>query len=219
VKPKTVVIVGNAKYIGNLDLHKLDGIETIGCNGILQHKYFRPSRLVIADRRAYIGELRSGRLASWATTGDILLSDTIWNRKISCGNTPVQRKPRFKHEEFHVGAARDKLNWTSTKKTICSCANTGLALFQFARIFGATRIGVTGVGLVPPREDQEGHFYGLDAWGQQESPKRAYEAAERIRDELKKKGVEVFNLSLEKAAMEKLFGRYDFDKFCEETKR
>ncbi len=220
MKEKTVVIVGTAKYINRLDLHKLKTIETVSCNRILMHEYFRPNHLIIADRRPYIAELRSSRLERWAKKGGkIYLSKTLWDRKISCASTPVQRKPRWKHTEFALGASRSKLNWIGFKKSFCSCANTGLALFQFAVALGATRIGVMGIGLVPPVKDQAGHCYGKDAWGQNPSPERAHEAAERIRDELKAKGIKVYNLSLENAKMEKIFGKYSFERFCKETKR
>ena len=217
MKPKTIVIVGNAKYVDAFDLHKLDGIETIGCNRILLHPYFRPTHLVVCDRRPYIPELESGRLQKWADKGDILLSTTLWDPNISCANTPVQKRPKFRHREFPLSGSRSKMNWESLKKPFCSCANTGIALFQFARVLGATRIGVTGIGLVPPVDLQKGHFYGEDEWGQQPSSNKAFLAAERARDELKAMGVPVFNLSLEKAEMENLFGRYDFDKFIRET--
>ena len=220
VKEKTVVIVGNAKYVEKFDLTKLDGIETVACNRILLHKSFRPDHLVIADRRPYMPELKSGRLEKWANEGGkIYLSKALWDKKISCASTPVQKKPRWKHKEFAFSAARSPLNWVGFKKPFCSCANTGISLFQFAKAFGATRIGVTGIGLVPQVKNQSGHFYGKDSWGQQPSPERAGEAAERIRDELKKMGIKVFNLSLENAEMERIFGRYSFDKFCKETKR
>jgi len=220
VKEKTVVIVGTAKYVNRLDLGKLEGVETVACNRILMHKSFRPDHLVIADRRPYIPELQAGRLEEYAKQGGkVYLSKTLWDRKISCASTPVQRRPKWKHKEFALAASRSKLNWVGFKKPFCSCANTGIALFQFAVAFGATRIGVTGIGLVPPVKDQSGHFYGKDSWGQNPSPERAYLAAERVRNELRAKGIKVYNLSLENAAMEELFGRYGFGRFCEETKQ
>ena len=220
MKEKTVVIVGNAKYVEKFDLKKLDGIETVACNRILLHKSFRPDHLVVADRRPYMPEEQSGRLERWAKKGGrIYLSKTLWDKKISCANTPVQKKPKWKHKEFALSGSGSPMNWVGFKKSFCSCANTGIALFQFAKAFGATRIGVTGIGLVPPVKDQQGHFYGEDKWGQNPSPVKAHMAAERVRDELKKMGIKVFNLSLENAEMENLFGRYDFDKFCRETKR
>jgi len=222
---KTIVIVGTAKHINSFDLRKLDGLETVSCNRILLHPYFRPTHLVLADRRPYMPELQSGRLERWAKNGGrIYLSKTLWDKKISCANTPVQKKPKWEHKEFALSGSGSPLNWAGFKKSFCSCANTGIALFQFAKIFGATRIATLGIGLVPCKSEQQGHCYtekhGEDPWGRNESPKRAHEAAERIRNELKKMGIKVFNLAPKKGGVyENLFGRYDFDKFCRETKR
>lgn len=222
--PKTVMIVGTAKHINNFDLRKLSGIETVGCNRILLHPHMRPTHLMVADRRPYIPELQSGRLERYANSGgDLLLSETLWDKKISCANTPVQKRPKFKHRAFKLSGSKHPMNWSDIEKPFCSCANTGIALFQFAKVLGAERIGVIGVGLVPVKDKQQGHCYtakhGEDPWGRNPSPERARDCAERIRDDLKRMGVKVYNLAPpKKDAFEELFGRYDFDKFVKETK-
>lgn len=222
-KLKTIVIVGCAKYLSRLPLELLNDMDTIACNRILLQDKFRPKRLVVADRRPYIPELKSGRLAWAAKNGiEVFLSSTLWDPKISCADTPVQRRPKFKFTEFRVHGSRGPMNWKTLKKSINSFANTGLSLLQLAVILGAKRIGMTGVGIVPAVEKQQGHVYGNtageDSWGQKQSGPNCERACRRAKRELDKMGVQVFNLSLESGVLESIFGRYDFRRFVRETR-
>ncbi len=216
---KTIVIVGCAKYLTRLPLELLNDMDTIACNRILLQDNFRPKRLVVADRRPYIPELKAGRL-QWASTNgiEVFLSSTLWDAKISCADTPVQRRPKFKFTEFRVTGSKGPMNWKTLKKPINSFANTGLSLLQLAVILGAKRIGMTGVGIVPAVEQQEGHLYGLDSWGQKQSGPNCERACRRAKKELDRMGIGVFNLSLEDGLLEQIFGRYDFKRFVRETK-
>jgi hypothetical protein len=214
---KSIIIIGCAGYLKHIDLHRFDHLETIGCNRILLHPTFRPDHLVIADRRPYIAELKSQRLKKWSGKLDLLLSTSLWNKKISCANTPVQRKPKMRHRQFRLHGTRGKMNWESIDKSFCSFGNTGGLLLQMAVVMGATHIGMTGVGIV--RKETAGHFYKeVDHWGQHPSGKRVEDCFHRAKNELKKRGVVVRNLSLENEALEEIFPRYSIDKFLEEAK-
>lgn len=220
---KTIVIVGTARYINDLDLHKLEGIETIGCNRILMHPYFRPTHLFIADRRPYIPELASGRLKEWSEKLNIWLSRSLWDKKIKCGGTPVQRKPRFRHKEFRGIGTKNPFNWKTFDQGINSFGNTGISLLQAAVILGATRIGMLGIGLVKP--NPEPHFYAEhdasleDDWGRMVSPQRTYDLTVKAKKALKKMKIEVRNLSLENEALEEIYAPYPFDLFIERTEK
>jgi len=217
-----IVILGTAKHINEFDLSLLDGIETIACNAILLHPTFRPKHLVIADRRAYIPEFQSGRLAKVAKSLDLILSSAIWDPKVVCGGSPLQKRPKFKHRVFRQHGSKSPINITTLKKPVNSCANSGIMLFQLAAILGASDIGVLGMGFVPAPKDQKGHFFkgkgGNKSRGQQ-TPERSVDCAQKIKKALKKAGIRVYNFCPKHPRFAKIFGRYDYEKFVREAKK
>lgn len=201
----TFLIVGTAPSLNKFDLSELqdeDKLTTLSCNCILRMG-FSPDHLVIADRRPYIPELESGRLEEYAQHGDLLLSNTIWDPKIRCGNTPVQEKPDLRFVEWRVGTASSPFNWTSFDTPLCSFATAAGQMLQAAVILGATRIGIIGIDMIAPKEgtmhcyEDGGSRKGatIQADGKTMCPEVSYDLFAEAKGQLEDRGVEITNLS------------------------
>ncbi len=223
----TFLIMGTAPSLNDIDLSELqdlqheDKITTLSCNGILRMGY-QPDYLMIADRRPYIPELESGRLEEYAERGVLLLSNTIWDRGIRCGGTPVQEKPSFRFLEWRVGAASTPFNWTTFKTPLCSFATVGGQMLQGAAILGATRIGIIGIDMVAPPEgtmhsyEDGGSRKGatIQADGKTMGPPVTFILFAKAKAALEAKGIEATNLSTKKETpFAEVFGSGDYESF------
>lgn len=226
----TFLIIGTAPSLSEFDLSEIqdlqndDKITTLSCNGILQMGY-NPDYLMIADRRPYIPELESGRLAEYAERGVLLLSNTIWDPHIRCAGTPVQEKPKFQFVEWRVGAASTPFNWSTFKTPLCSFATATGQMLQAAVILGATRIGIIGIDMIATKEGTSMHCYNdggsnkgatIQADGKTLCPKVTYVLFAKARQEIKDRGIEITNLSPLKASpFAEVFGQGDYDTFMD----
>jgi len=216
-KGRDIVIVGCAKYINDLDLHRLDGLVTIGCNRILRHPYFRPRYLMVADRRPYIAEMKEGRYEQYADEVTMLFSTSMYDPKIKCHGTPVQSIPSFKWLPWRACGSSSALNWKTLSESLNSFANAGGPLLQAAVIMGARRVGMVGLGIIPPGNRGK-QFKKDDPWRKYHgSPPNTTRCFKRAKEDLGKMRIEVCNLSLENALLEQIFPRYPFEQFVEEA--
>ena len=223
----TFLIVGTAPSLNEFDLSAIQDetrLTTLSCNGILRMGFI-PDYLQISDRRPYIPELESGRLEDYAERGNLLLSNTIWDSKIRCANTPVQEKPAFRFTEWRVGACSTPPNWTSFKTPLCSFATTAGQMLQAAVILGATKIGIIGIDLVAPKEgtmhcyEDGGSRKGatIQKDGKTMAPGVTYQRFQEAKSALKGRGVEISNLSPTKGtAFAKVFGYGSYTDFMDD---
>lgn len=151
LKGETILMVGTAPSLNELDLHAIGDIPTLSCNRILTHGQLTPTYLLIADRRPYWPELTAGHLADYADKGKLLLSTTLFDKKINCGGIPPMRVPRFKWHPWRVGVCSTPINWDTFAKPLCSFASVGGPMLQAAVILGAKRIGIIGIDMVAPK--------------------------------------------------------------------
>jgi len=223
----TFLIVGTAPSLNDVDLSAIQDetrLTTLSCNGILRMGFI-PDYLQISDRRPYIPELESGRLEDYAERGNLLLSNTIWDPKIRCANTPVQERPDFPFAEWRVGTASTPFNWTSFKTQLCSFATAAGQMLQAAVILGATKIGIIGIDLVAPKEgtmhcyEDGGSRKGatIQADGETMGPEVSYKLFRQAKRQLQDRGVAVTNLSPTKGtAFAEVFGHGDYSAFMDD---
>ncbi len=217
-KGETIVLVGSAPYLKDMDLHPLDGITTIGCNRNLLHPYFRPTYLMASDRRPYIKEMQAGRYKEWADRVKMMFSTSMYDPIVKCHGSPIQTPPTdFPWFPWRARGSSSAMNWTTLSDSLNSFANAAGPMMQAAVIMGAKRIMMMGLGLVPA--GSKGRFYAKkpEAWssgrGSSHNSERCFR---RAKPELDKLGIQVDVCSLENAVLESIYGKYPYKKFLKE---
>ncbi len=184
----TVVLIGNAGSLKDMDLAPLKNVITIACNrALLKRPFpFYPTYLVIGDREVYCQERNAGRLEAAVEHGTkLLFADSLFDPRDvlrSQATTPeeklmrlAQPPPTFKTYRFVIGP-KDKtwnyhgveqgrvalpVNFDTFKRALVSCQNVAGSMFQAACILGAVRIGVVGIEWKWPNKDGIGsHHFG-----------------------------------------------------------
>uniref|UniRef100_A0A6M3INL3 Uncharacterized protein n=1 Tax=viral metagenome TaxID=1070528 RepID=A0A6M3INL3_9ZZZZ len=223
----TIVLVGNAASLNDVDLSKIGSIPTIGCNRILRHPTFRPTYLMVADRRPYASEMTDGTYRRHARTTKMLFSTTIYDPKISCYDTPAEPLPTFPWYPWRVGVSSTPANWTTFRRPLCSFASITGPMLQAAVIMGATKIGIVGVDMQAPDSGDSIHFYKNEgAWEGYKTLPGVRPGGSIIADKtlslykqavawLFSHGVVVANLNPRpNTVFSRAFGRTDFEEFC-----
>lgn len=223
----TVIIVGSAPSLRDVDMDAVSKLPTIGCNRILQHEKFKPTYLMVADRRPYMEEVGNHNYGRNAKDIKILLSTTIFDKKISCHGTNAQPLPGFTWYPWRVGVSSTPFNGTSFAIPLCSFASISGPMLQAACIMGAKRIGVVGVDMERPKKGPM-HFYQEADWegansgaykpGQQILPDKQLSQYRNAFEWLKGHGIEVVNLSPWKdTVFSKAFGTSDLHEFVSQS--
>ena len=217
-KGETIVLVGSAPYIRKMDLHPLENITTIGCNRNLLHPYFRPTYLMVSDRRPYMREMAAGRYKKWADRVTMMFSTSMYDPIIKCHGAPIQTQPTdFPWFPWRARGSSSEMNWVTLSESVNSFANAGGPMMQAAVIMGAKRIVLIGLGLAPP--GSKGRFYSRkpEEWstgrGSSGNSARCYK---RAKPELDKLGIQVDVCSMENAFIESIYGKYPYAKFLKE---
>jgi hypothetical protein len=154
-----IVIVGNAPSLNRVDLSQLDNTTTIGCNRILQHKTFRPTYLMVSDRRPFYHEQSLHNYNRNAKTVNIMLSTTIFDPTIKCYDTKPSALPGYEWYPWKCGVSSTEFNWTDFAKPLCSFASITGPMLQAAIIMGASKVGIVGVDMQAPKANASMHFY------------------------------------------------------------
>jgi hypothetical protein len=179
---RPLVIMGNAWSLNDMDLDKVFAFKTLGCNRALQMDR-HPDFYTVVDRDPYRREYE--RLLVYR--GTRILSRTIYDRKVSCRRTPVQRPPPFPWYAYHAVATcvplrgRPSMVVTTVANdrnvlhrqpipSVCtdldtfmpSGANIGYCMIQIALAMGANPIGIAGIDL-QWQSKEKSHFFGRGA--------------------------------------------------------
>lgn len=220
---ETLLLVGGAYYIADMDMHELEGYTSIGCNRGLMHPYFKPTYLMVSDRRPYIAEMTEGRYEANADEVKLLFSTSIFDPIIRCHNTPVQKPPTsFRWYPWRVTGSSKPMEWRTLSHPLNSFANAAGPMLQAAVIMGAKRIAMTGLGIVPVK-GKKGHFYktgienNRDPWNKRTSHSRpmTVDCFKKGKKALDAMGVQVLNISPENGPFEEIWGRVTLDQFLE----
>jgi len=228
---ETMIIVGGAPSIAEMDMSVFEETPSISCNCILRHGGFLPTYLVFSDRRPYIREMEEGRVQWFAEKAPVFLSETIFDPAIRCANTPVQDKPDFTWYSWRVGTARTAFNWNTFAAPLCSFATTGGQILQMAVMMGAKRIGLVGLDMYKSPKESDLHFYKNETSGPLDvakatihddgriGPQASMDCFAKAKLALDKMGVEVVNISpWTHTPMANIFGSYDYERFAEESR-
>jgi len=177
---RPVIIVGNAWSLNQMKMEDVWAFPTIGCNRILQ---MHPTTYyTVVDRDPYRKEIDRIR----AYGGTRILSDTLFDPKVSCRRTPIQPAPDFAWYSYHaVATTTPNRHMMNGERVITNCtndanvtravmldtvctdlsnfmpggANIGYCMFQLAIALGANPIGIAGIDLVWQSKDKS-HFFG-----------------------------------------------------------
>jgi hypothetical protein len=220
----TIIVVGSGPSLKDVPLDRFSDIPTIGSNRILQHPTFKPTYLMVADRRPYMEEIENLNYAKNAKRVRILLSTTIFDPRIKCHGTAAQPMPGFGWYPWTVGVSSTPFNGTSFAMPLCSFASISGPLLQAAVIMGAKRIGLVGIDMEAPKSGKSIHFYKEAKWeggrsgayspGQQIINDKLLKRYKGAIDWLRSKGVMVSNLSPWKnTAFSRAVGTQDLEKF------
>ena len=227
-KGDTIILTATAPSLAQVDLKKLKGFTTIGCNAILRHGDFEPTYVIVGDRRVYLRE--QADLEAACQRIPILLSTTIWDAKVKCGDAIAPPEPKWKYFPWRVGTCRTPFNWDNFTMPMCSMATVVGPMLQAAVIMGAKRVGVLGVDLGMPVKGPM-HFYEDDGAGRKEAtinrrqPKTegmvtlgediTHRLLGEAKREMERRGIETRNLSpIRRTPFANIFGgNYDLDRF------
>jgi len=177
---RPMIIVGNAWSLNEMKLEDVWAFPTIGCNRILQ---MHPTTYyTVVDRDPYRKEIDRIR----AYGGTRILSDTLFDPKVSCRRTPIQPPPDFAWYSYHAVATTTPTKYMmSGERVITNCtndanvtravmldsvctdlaefmpggANIGYCMLQLAIALGANPIGIAGIDLAWQSKDKS-HFFG-----------------------------------------------------------
>ena len=169
-KGKTVVIMGNAKHLTEMDLTPILRFPIISCNRILRPWQKgtppMPQYIMMGDREPYCQERDEGRLGEFVKSGGYFLgTDSLFDPNVrlrgpySNVHRRAQPPPEFPVHIYKIGTAgtrqpiREKgvrffpMAMDSFKERFESCQNVSGSLIQAAAAMGATRILSVGIDL------------------------------------------------------------------------
>jgi hypothetical protein len=241
-KGKTVVIMGNADHMCDMDLSVLERFPVISCNRILRPwkrgKALVPNYIMMGDREPFCQERDSGRLGDFVGHGghfigsDSLFDPTVRLRgpyKMPCRR--AQPPPKFPVHIYQIGTAGTRqplydhgvrffpMAFKSFKERLESCQNVSGSLIQAAAIMGAKRILSIGIDFQWPRRG-ETHVYS-GKHGQHSQVKSVpYSMAcfKWAKAEFKKRKIQLLNLSpVKDSPYAEVWGNYPIEKIAKET--
>ncbi|KKK55278.1 hypothetical protein LCGC14_3076150 [marine sediment metagenome] len=215
---ETIVIVGCARHVKDMDLRPLERFTTIGCNRLLLHPYFRPNYLMVADRRPYHKEMEAGRYKQWSDRITMMFSTSMYDPIIKCHGAPIETPPTdFKWLPWRVRGSSSAMNWSTLGESVNSFASIAGPMLQAAVIMGAKRVAMVGIGIVPGPVK---HLYDeREAWTGAGSPPTTLRCFERAKTELDKMGIPVHvcspedNLTESVRRLQKAYGHCTYEDF------
>lgn len=221
-KGKTVVIMGNAKHLTEVDISPLFRFPIISCNRILRPE---PGRweppvehidyIMMGDREPFCQERDSGRLGNFAKHhGHFLGSDSLFQPEVRLRGPykNVQRRsqppPKFPVYVYKIGTAGTRqplyskgvrffpMALKSFSERLESCQNVAGSLIQAAAIMGAKRILSIGIDLKWNRNG-DSHTYKKNLGQHPQVKSIPYTVAcfQWAKQEFKKRKIDFRNLS------------------------
>lgn len=179
LKGRPMIVMGNAYSLNKMDLDKVFDFPTIGCNRCLEMER-HPTFYTVVDRAPYIEQVK--RIYEYK--GIRVLSETLFDPKVSCRRTKVQPLPTYQWYRYRAVASttpfppptkewvftyysndrrvtRGKLPAVQTNldEFMPSGANIAYCMIQIALSLGANPIGICGVDL-EWKDKKKTHFFG-----------------------------------------------------------
>ena len=172
-KGQTVVIMGNAEHMCDMDLSCLERFPIISCNRVLRPwkrgKQITPTYIMMGDREPYCQERDEGRLEFFAKhQGHFIGSDSLFDPNVRLRgphtnpNRRAQPPPKFPVYIYKIGTAGTRqplfdkgvkffpMELKTFKNRLESCQNVSGSMIQCAAIMGAKRILSIGIDLKWP---------------------------------------------------------------------
>jgi hypothetical protein len=240
---ETILVLGNSPTIDTIPKDILWHLPVMGCNRALRWGKRRPDFLVIADREPYCQERDSRRIVKAVSKGTLpILSDSLFDPTVllrgpySNKARRAQPIPDFKAYIYRVGPKRKRwtyddvvrgsvilpCNFSTFEAPIVTCQNIAGSMLQAAACLGAKRIAVCGIEMEWPR-NQPSHFFGdgreVGAYPQDGAIDKILAALKQLRDQAKKRGIEIINISpVKRTPFSRVFKLYDQKKFFDEAR-
>lgn len=237
---RPMIVMGNAYSLNEMPVEMCFNFPTLGCNRCLEMKQ-HPDFFTVVDRAPYMEQLE--RIKKYK--GVRILSETLFDPKVSCRRTSVQDLPEYewyryravasttpfpKHtldnvftyysNDKRVSRGRLPAVQTNLDEFMPSGANIAYCMLQIALAMGANPIGIAGVDMSWPKDKKKTHFFGE---GKKRgafpfNTKRVMQFFAAAAAHGRRHGVKIFNLS-PKGVLSPTFERITIEAFSERFER